>query len=87
MLATKWKDTGIYLDVPVHQLNAIEANYHGHPNMVQNCLREMFSWWLNNEESDGVTLAKKLAEVVHAVDEHGVEAGTKKVFGKVEETQ
>ena len=46
--ARKWKSIDIHLRVSPGELDAIQVNYHGHPQMVQNCLIDMFKWWLNN---------------------------------------
>ena len=80
-LATKWNKVGDCLGVPSHELRAIQANNHGHPDMVQNCLREVLSWWIRNGK---VVTAEKLAEAAHANDEHSVEARIKKRYGECE---
>ena len=46
--------------------------------MIQNCLREMFIWWINN----GEVTAEKLADAIHAVGEHGLEQKIYEKFGK-----
>ena len=78
-LATKWKSIGDHLGIPAHQLDIIQAGNQGHPHVVQNCLREMFSWWINNGE---VVTAEKLAQALHAIGEHGFEVKVKKTFSK-----
>ena len=78
-LATKWKTIGDHLDVPACQLNAIQANNCGHPDMVQNCLREMFIWWINNGKE---VTAEKVAMAVHAIGEHTIEAKVRERYGE-----
>ena len=47
-VAAKWKQLGLQLDVPIHTLDEIQANHENSPNFAQECLRDMFYWWLNN---------------------------------------
>ena len=47
-VAAEWKQLGVQLGVPVHTLDEIQANHENSPNFVQECLRDMFYWWLNN---------------------------------------
>ena len=32
----------------IHTLDEIQANHENSPNFAQECLRDMFNWWLNN---------------------------------------
>ena len=47
-VAAKWKQLGVQLGVPTHTLDEIQANHENSPNFAQECLRDMFNWWLNN---------------------------------------
>ena len=47
-VAAKWKQLGLQLGVPIHKLDEIQANHEHSPNFVEECLRDMFNWWLNN---------------------------------------
>ena len=47
-VAAKWKDLGVQLGVPTHKLDEIQADQKNSPHVSQECLRDMFDWWLNN---------------------------------------
>ena len=47
-VAAEWKQLGVQLGVPTHKLDEIHANHENSPNFAQECLRDMFYWWLNN---------------------------------------
>ena len=47
-VAAEWKQLGVQLGVPIHTLDEIQANHEHSPNFAQECLRDMFNWWLNN---------------------------------------
>ena len=47
-VAAKWRQLGVQLGVPIHTLDEIQANHEHSPNIAQECLRDMFTWWLNN---------------------------------------
>ena len=47
-VAAKWKQLGVQLGVPTHKLDEIQANHEHSPNFAQECLSDMFTWWLNN---------------------------------------
>ena len=78
-IAPKWRSIGIQLSLSEHELDIIQANYCGYPDMVQNCLRRVFDWWLKNEQD---ITPEKLAQAIHIVGEHKVEVEIKKKFGK-----
>ena len=78
-MAAKWKTIGVHLGVPSDQLDAIQQDNHGCVDMSLTCLREMFLWWLRNGEE---VTAKKLAKVVHKVDQHKAEVEIKRNYGK-----
>ena len=75
-LATKWEKVGDYLGVPVHQLEAIDSGRRGR---IQDCLRDMFIWWLRNGKEKTV---RKLIKAVHAVGVHDIERRIKQKYGK-----
>ena len=77
-MATKWKEVGHHLGVPADELDAIQQNNHGSIDMVQNCLRDMFNWWLRNAEA---TIGR-LTTVVRAVGRLDIEMEIKKKYGK-----
>ena len=79
MVATKWRCIGIFLGVPHHELDSIQANNCGQPCMIQNCLSAMFNWWLDNGQD---VSPKTLAQAIHIVGEHGLEVKIKEKFGK-----
>ena len=47
-VAAEWKQLGIQLGVPMHRLRRIQANNSSYPDSTQECLTDMFDWWLNN---------------------------------------
>ena len=47
-VAAEWKQLGVQLGVPIHTLDEIQANHKHSPNFAQECLTDMFTWWLNN---------------------------------------
>ena len=49
-VAAEWRWLGQELDVPLHKLNEIQANHKHSRNFVQECLSDMFDWWLNNDD-------------------------------------
>ena len=76
-LARKWEKVGDHLRVPVHQLEAIDSGRRGR---IQDCLRDVFVWWLRNGKEKTVG---KLIEAVHAVGGHGdIERKIKQKYGK-----
>ena len=78
-MATKWDKVGDHLGVPVDQLEAIDMNSSGRRDKIQNCLRDMFIWWLCNGKE---TTAGKLIKAVHAVGRHDIEREIKQTYGK-----
>ena len=78
-IASKWREIGIQLGVPNHDLDTIQANNRGDPYMVQKCLSRVFDWWLKNVQN---VIPEKLAQAVHIVGEHKVEVEIKKKFRK-----
>jgi hypothetical protein len=78
-IVVQWRSIGVQLGVPGHELNNIQANNRGDPHMVQNCLSCVFDWWLKNERD---ITPEKLAQAIHIVGEHEVEAEIKQKFGK-----
>ena len=36
--------------MPLYKLNEIQANHEHSRNFVQDCLSDMFVWWLNNDD-------------------------------------
>ena len=47
-VAAEWKQLGVQLGVPLHRLRRIQANNRNCPDFAQECLTDMFYWWLNN---------------------------------------
>ena len=47
-VAAKWRQLGVQLGVPIQTLDEIQANHEHSPNFAQECLSDMFNWWLNN---------------------------------------
>ena len=47
-VAAEWRQLGVQLGVPIHTLDEIQANHEHSPNFAQECLSDMFTWWLNN---------------------------------------
>ena len=78
-IASQWRNIGIQLGVPGHELDNIQENCRGGPHMVQNCLSSVFDWWLKNEQD---ITPEKLAQAIHIVGEHEVEREIKQKFGK-----
>ena len=78
-MVTKWKEIGDHLGVPVDKLEAIQENNSEHVDRTQNCLRDMFIWWLRNKRE---TTAEKLIEAVHAVGKHNAEEEIMQKYGK-----
>ena len=44
--ATKWRDFGLMLNIPLHELNAIRHN-HMNAGGVQDCLSDTLEKWYN----------------------------------------
>jgi hypothetical protein len=80
-IASRWRSIGVQLGVPGHELDTIQVNNRGDPQMVQNCLSCVFDWWLKNEQDTDIT-PEKLAQAIHKVGEHEVEVKIKQKFGK-----
>ena len=78
-MATKWKEVGIHLGVPVDQLDAIQLDNRGGIDTSQNCLNNMFIWWLRSGKEKTVD---KLITAVHAVGRHDVEKKINEVYGE-----
>lgn len=78
-MVAKWKSVGVHLSVPAYKLDNFQQNNRNAVDMCQECLRDMFEWWLNN--GDNVT-AEKLAEAVCAVGERHLVDRINKEFGK-----
>lgn len=83
-LTTKWKEVGDHLGVPVDELDAIQQNNHGNVDMVQNCLRDMFKWWLRNRNAEATV--GRLITAVRSVGRLDIEMKIKKKYGKWEVT-
>ena len=47
-VAAEWRQLGVQLSVPLHRLRRIQANNRNCPDFAQECLTDMFYWWLNN---------------------------------------
>ena len=47
-VAAEWKRLGLELGVPNHKLREIQSNNRHSPEFAQECLADMFDWWLNN---------------------------------------
>ena len=47
-VAAEWRRLGLQLGVSEPKLNEIQANHKHSHNFVQECLSDMFVWWLNN---------------------------------------
>ena len=47
-VAAEWRQLGVQLGVPLHRLRRIQANNRNCPDFAQECLTDMFYWWLNN---------------------------------------
>ena len=78
-MVTKWKEAGDHLGVPVDQLEVIQQNNRGGVDVSQDCLRDMFIWWLRNGKE---TTVQKLIEAAHAVSKHDIEKEIKQKYGK-----
>ena len=50
-VASEWRQLGLQLGVPAHKLNEIQLKHGNSPNFAQDCLRDMFDWWLNNDHN------------------------------------
>ena len=48
-VAPEWRRLGLQLGVPAHKLDEIQLRHGNSPNFAQDCLRDMFVWWLNND--------------------------------------
>ena len=47
-VAAEWRQLGVQLGVPLHRLRRIQANNRNCPDFAQECLTDMFYWWLNS---------------------------------------
>ena len=78
-LASKWREVGIHLGVPVDQLDVIQENNRGSVDMVHKSRTDMFIWWLHNGKEKTV---EKLFLAVHAVGGHDAEQQMKEKYSK-----
>ena len=44
--ATRWKDLGVELQIPMHHLEAIQLNNCHHPEHCQHCCKDMLRRWM-----------------------------------------
>ena len=44
--AARWKDLGIQLRIPIHQLDTIAVNYVNHPSYSQQCCKAVLQKWI-----------------------------------------
>jgi len=63
-VAAEWKQLGLQLGVPNHRLLQIQCNNQHSPYIAQECLTDMFDWWLNN---DSDPTHEKLARALIAI--------------------
>jgi len=63
-MASEWKQLGLQLGVPNHRLLQIQLNNQHSPDFAQECLTDMFHWWLNNGHN---VKHKRLASALIAI--------------------
>ena len=60
-VTAKWRSLGLKLGVPPDQLDTIQSNCAHYPDHANQCLTNMFEWWLRNScESTYESLATAL---------------------------
>ena len=47
-VAARWKDLGLELNIPIHQLEIIEVDHVNHPRYNEKCCQAMFQRWLQS---------------------------------------
>ena len=57
----EWKDVGLELDIPQHKLEEIQCDHSG---SVSDRKREMFQYWLNNNENPTLEEVHKVIQTV-----------------------
>ena len=66
---SEWKDLGLQLGVPMLTLSAIQSSHAGHHHASENCLTDMFDWWLKNDKDAAY---EKLVQSLIAVERSDV---------------
>ena len=46
LYATRWKDLGIELRIPMHHINIIAADHAHHPSFSEECCKAVFHKWM-----------------------------------------
>ena len=76
-VAAEWRRLGGQLGVPEFKLDEIQANHEHSHNFVQECLSDMFVWWLNNDDDTtyerlarGIRNIKKIRVVTRFLQQH-----------------
>ena len=68
-VAAEWKQLGLQLGVPLHRLRRIQANNSNCPDFAQECLTDMFDWWLNNGHDKTY---ERLARALNTIGKRGL---------------
>ena len=82
----KWRQLGVQLGVPIHTLNKIQANHEHSPNFAQDCLSDMFDWWLkDNHDTTYERLACGIRDIgeIRLVTEFLQQYSNEEVYSKL----
>lgn len=82
-MASEWKQLGLQLGVPNHRLLQIQANNQHSPDFAQECLTDMFHWWLNNGHN---VKHKRLASALIAIGKESWHNSSKKMVESLTST-
>ena len=66
--AGKWKEIGKKLDLPIGQLNAIEAEW---PTNLKRCCNKMLNKW---SDADTTASLEKIDAIIQSLSAHNIQA-------------
>ena len=69
--AARWKDLGIKLKIPQHDLNIIEADNVHHPTHAQQCCKDMLSEWMKITPNPTWNILKKAIDGLPSLSHDG----------------
>ena len=57
--AAKWRDLGVELKIPVHQLDCIAVNHTNHPQYSEQCCKAVLLKWMETTPNPTWTVLQK----------------------------
>ena len=70
---TKWRELGVAIGIPSHELETISINHAYHPRRCEECCRVVLSRWL---EIDTTASRKKIDEAINSISSNTVYPGS-----------